>query len=369
MAGLKSYIRPVSITPFFTQPEENNTDEQRNQSASARPVNTGVTLQNDRQVSVPKIGQAQKRVTIDDWLNQYYPKVDLSKDIRKAERERKQHLFGNVATVLGQGLGSLLGARQFTQVQNNDPYYLQRIDQLRNQQRAYDADWAKNRFNILYNDYKAEKDQERANELAKSQFAYNAALKQIDAANDIAKENRAWERKGKELEFNAGENQKKRDADMALAKYKEAAATQRNRENQKATTERWNTRYGSGSGSNKGAVAYSSKYGNIWLDNANNKKALTLRALSMMKDDPNTEFSEQADIISLINGINSGDTNTLYKAEQYVSEHIDDDEYINVWDEMVKYADRYGHVDYYDPEEEGWSLTGEGTTEEGWSLK
>ena len=80
------------------------------------------------------------------WLKQADPKMDLSADIDRAERERKRHLFGNVATVLGQGLGSLMGARQFTPVQNNDAYYQQRIDQLRNLQRGYDADWARQKF-------------------------------------------------------------------------------------------------------------------------------------------------------------------------------------------------------------------------------
>lgn len=342
-------------TSFFTQPTDNATTEQSLQSAAATPVNTSGALAGDMQVVQPEKKDIEQRpvpTTIPDLMDQLYPKVDLSKDIEKAERDRKRHLFGNVATVLGQGLGSLIGARQFTPIQNNDNYYQQRIDQLRNLQRGYDADRAKTMATLQLNELQAQRNAAIAAQQAAQKHAYDLNALAVKDKYEQDKEQRQHGYDVEKREHESREKQADRESRERINTYTQNQNNARAAANRASSEKIAKMRYGDGVGSGKGAVAYSGSKGDIYLNNTKDKDALTYKAVSMMLNNPSLSWNERSALERWKDEMDNGNVKSLRDAELYVNRHLDDPGNEAVWEAMVDYGNRYGHVSYYGDEED-----------------
>ena len=183
--------------------------------------------------------QQPQATSVPDFVEQNYPRMDLSNDIKKAERDRKRHLLGNVATVFGQGLGSLMGARQFTPIQNNDTYYQQRIDQLRNLQRNYDYNRNAQVFQAKLNDLAAKQKAEADAAAAARKFQQDVALKNMEYGykQDEKKRDRAYE---EEKQKKQNEFQLERDRNNNAARLRQAYVSSSSR---KDSTPSYETAY------------------------------------------------------------------------------------------------------------------------------
>lgn len=133
-------------------------------------------------------------------------------------------------------------------------------------------------------------------------------------------------------------------ADLALKQSQieeNKAGAYRNRKQGEAAVIRANKSSSSGSSPEKAKeVAYITKYGDVIFDNPNNKKAVTLSTLEVMRNKASAD--EKESINSIISKMREGDVDSYNDAEMYVSQHLNNDAV--ALKHLFEQAKKYGRV-------------------------
>lgn len=121
-------------------------------------------------------------------FRELYPKQDLTDEYKRTKKQQQMALLADIANVGSQLFASSRGARKFTPVQSRVPAYEERMQRLRDVQRAYDADYAGKSLSAAYKDYTDKQAQDwkekqldaqreaAANKLAQDMMKFNANL-------------------------------------------------------------------------------------------------------------------------------------------------------------------------------------------------
>lgn len=256
-------------------------------------------------------------------FRELYPKQDLTDEYKRTKKQQQMALLADIANVGSQLFASSRGARKFTPVQSQVPTYEDRMQRLRDAQRAYDADYASKSLSAAYKDYTDKQ-------------AQDWKEKQLDAQREAAANKLAQDM----MKFNANltYKQAKDAADRKLQKERNAETKRHNEEMEALSRQR--AENSSGKASDKSEIAYSTKYGDVILDNPKNKRAITLSVLEVMRNGADGE--ERKTIDNIIYRSRIGDVDSYNDAEMYVSQHLNSNAI--ALRHLYELAGKYGHV-------------------------
>lgn len=283
-------------------------------------------------------------------------------EVAHTKAERAKSFFGSLATLGGQAIASAMGARKFNPIQSQVPKYNERLQRLRDEKRAYDAQSQNKSLSMIFQEYDQKRRNEAAQAAADLKYERDLKMKQADQAFEIG----MLGAKGKQaLEQQAV---KAKDA-------KELAALNHRYKLGEASAQVDNNK-----GKNKNEIAYVTKYGNVHFDNPKNKRAATYSTLEIMRNGA-TE-TERRKIDEILYEAQNGDIDSYNKAEMYVSQNLNSDPV--ALKHLYELAKQYGHVSTNDSQKQlqnkargkvdGWSLSGTSPNssingDDGWSLK
>lgn len=156
-------------------------------------------------------------------FQELYPKQDLTQEYNRTKKKQQMALLADIANVGSQLFASSRGARKFTPVQSQVPAYEDRMQRLRDAQRAYDADYAGKSLSAAYKDYTDKQ-------------AQDWKEKQLDAQREAAANKLAQDL----MKFNANltYKQAKDAADRELQKRRNAETKRHNEEMEKIARQR-----------------------------------------------------------------------------------------------------------------------------------
>lgn len=183
-------------------------------------------------------------------FQELYPKQDLTQEYNRTKKKQQMALLADIANVGSQLFASSRGARKFTPVQSQVPAYEDRMQRLRDAQRAYDADYAGKSLSAAYKDYTDKQ-------------AQDWKEKQLDAQREAAANKLAQDL----MKFNANltYKQAKDAADRELQKQRNAE-TKRHNQNMEALSRQRAAQ--SGANANKIVDSAIGSDGNIYTRNS-----------------------------------------------------------------------------------------------------
>lgn len=253
-------------------------------------------------------------------------KPDFDAEEKRLKRSRQLSVIGNLATLGGQAIASMMGARKFAPIQSDVPKYNDQLERLRNARMAYDAAYNGKSLTMIFKDYERKRAEER----------YRAQM-QAKAQKEIY--SRAWDK------YKFDKEQEHRENTLAAnSAAKSSTLTETKRHNQamegisRANAETARSR---ADAKKSGEIAYVTKYGNVIFDNPKNKRAATLSTLEVMRNGAPEE--ERRKIDDLMAVVRDGDMNSYNKAEMYVAQHLNTDAV--ALKHLYELAKSYGRVE------------------------
>ncbi|MCI6213262.1 hypothetical protein [Bacteroides heparinolyticus] len=253
-------------------------------------------------------------------------KPDFNAEEKRLKRSRQLSVIGDLATLGGQAIASMMGARKFAPIQSDAPKYNDQLERLRNARMAYDAEYNDKSLSMIFRDY----ERKRAEEQYRSQMQAKAQKEAYDRVWDRYKFDKEQEHRENTLKANAEaksstltETRRHNKAMEGISRTN--AETARAKVNAKKSRE----------------IAYATKYGNVVFDNPKNKRAATLSVLEIMRNGaPDSERKKIDDMMYLAT---SGDVNSYNKAEMYVAQHLNTDAV--ALKHLYELAKSYGRVE------------------------